>query len=180
MSEFSGNGAESFTKITSKKYRSLTSFEPGHVSQFPKKYEEAEECLEQAHQLASTLKDAQTEGKILNEIAKLYLTKDKTEETIDILLKIRKLCQENKIEVDEELSLMKLGQAYEKKGEFNNAIQIMKEGKRKAKEAGNGPCMGTPSQASRILSGWSQEFVQRGGLYGSKPFIGPWLGEKKR
>ena len=115
MSEFSGNGAESFTKITSKKYRSLTSFEPGHVSQFPKKYEEAEECLEQAHQLASTLKDAQTEGKILNEIAKLYLTKDKTEETIDILLKIRKLCQENKIEVDEELSLMRLGQAYEKR-----------------------------------------------------------------
>ena len=73
------------------------------------------------------MKDAQTEGKILNEIAKLYLTKDKTEETIDILLKIRKLCQENKIEVDEELSLMRLGQAYEKKGEFNNAIQIMKE-----------------------------------------------------
>ncbi|MBT3922159.1 MAG: tetratricopeptide repeat protein [Nitrospina sp.] len=112
-----------------------------HNSQ--KKYAEAEEYLEQAHQLASSLEDAQTEGKILNEMARLYLAKDKTEEAIDILLKKRKLCQENKIEVDEELSLLRLGLAYEKKGEFDKAIQTMKEGKKKAKEVRNGPCMGT-------------------------------------
>ena len=56
-----------------------------HNSQ--KKYEEAEECLNRAQQLASTLKDAQTEGKIFNEMARLYLAKNKTEEAIDILLK---------------------------------------------------------------------------------------------
>ena len=112
-----------------------------HNSQ--KKYEEAEECLDQAQQLASTLKDAQTEGKIFNEMARLYLAKNKTEEAIDILLKKMKLCQENKIEVDEEISLMRLGLAYEKKGEFDKAIQTMKDGKRKAKEARNGPCMET-------------------------------------
>ncbi|MBT3184886.1 MAG: tetratricopeptide repeat protein [Nitrospina sp.] len=112
-----------------------------HNSQ--KKYVEAEECLEQARQLASTLEDAKIEGKILNEMARLYLAKDRAEEAIDILLKKRKLCQENKIEVDEELSLLRLGLAYGKEGEFDKAIQTMKEGKKKAKEAGNGPCMGT-------------------------------------
>ncbi len=108
-----------------------------------KKYAAAEECLEQASQLATTLKDAQTGGEVFNEMARLYLITDKTQETIEILLQKRKLCQENKITVDEEISLLRLGLAHEKNGEFGKAILAMKEGQAKAKEAGNGSCMGT-------------------------------------
>ena len=39
--------------------------------------------------------------------------------------------------------MIRLGLAYEKKGEFDKAIQTMKDGKRKTKEARNGPCMET-------------------------------------
>ena len=140
---FLETGLKVSQRLSQKNIEALHLLNLGAFHNSQKKYEEAEECLDQAQQLASTLKDAQTEGKALNEMARLYLTKNKTEEAIDILLKKRKLCQENKIEIDEEISLMRLGLAYEKKGEFDKAIQTMKDGKRKAKEAGNGPCMGT-------------------------------------
>jgi len=140
---FLETGLKVSQRLSQKNIEALHLLNLGAFHNSQKKYEEAEECLDQAQQLASTLKDAQTEGKVLNEMARLYLTKNKTEEAIDILLKKRKLCQENKIEIDEEISLMRLGLAYEKKGEFDKAIQTMKDGKRKAKEAGNGPCMGT-------------------------------------
>ncbi len=106
-----------------------------------KKYVSAEECLNQADQLSST--DIQTKGKIINELARLYLSQDKINEAIDILLRKKQLCREHKLEVDEEVSLMRLGLAYEKKGDFDKAVQIMMEGKGKAKEVGNVSCMGT-------------------------------------
>lgn len=108
-----------------------------------KKYEEAGECFVQAEQITTTLEDAKIAGKVFNEMARLSLTTNKPEEAIDILLKKEKLCQKNKIEVDEEISLMQLGLAYEKKGEFNKAIRSMQEGQRRAKESQNGPCMAT-------------------------------------
>lgn len=108
-----------------------------------KKYAVAEEHLEKAHQLSITLKDMASEAKIFNEMARLYLVTDKAEEAINILLKKRKLCQENKINVDEEISALRLGLAYEKTGEFNKAVQAFKDGQRKAKESGNSSCMGT-------------------------------------
>ena len=90
-----------------------------HLSQ--KNNVAAEACLEKAHQMAANLNDAQSEGKILNEIANLHLIKNRPEEAIEALFKKSKLCQENNIEIDEELSLLRLGMAYEKKGEFNKS-----------------------------------------------------------
>ncbi len=106
-----------------------------------KKYVSAEECLNQANQLSST--DIQTKGKVINELAKLFLSQDKFNEAIDILLQKKQLCRENNLEIDEEVSLMRLGLAYEKKGDFDKAVQIMIKGKGKAKEVGNGSCMRT-------------------------------------
>lgn len=107
------------------------------------RYNEAEENLLQANQLANTLQDAKITGKVLNEMARLYLATDKTDETIDTLLDKRKLCRENNVEVDEEISLLRLGLAYEKKGEFIKAIETMTEGQTKARTAGNGHCVET-------------------------------------
>ena len=112
-----------------------------HISH--KKYDAAEDHLEQAHRLTTTLKDALTEGKVFNEMARLYLATGKAEEAINILLKKRKLCQENKIYVDEEITSLRLGLAYEEKGEFSKAVQALKDGQMKAKDAGNCSCMGT-------------------------------------
>lgn len=44
--------------------------------------------------------------------------------------------------MDEEISALRLGLAFEKKGEFSKAIQALNEGQRKAKEAKNCSCMG--------------------------------------
>ncbi len=110
-----------------------------HISQAG--YSNATEYLEQANQLATTLQDVKGKGKVLNEMARLYLTMDKPSEAIETLLEKRKLSQENKIEVDEEISLLRLGLAYEKKGEFVKAIETMKEGLKKAKGAENAHCL---------------------------------------
>ncbi|MBT5632937.1 MAG: tetratricopeptide repeat protein [Nitrospina sp.] len=107
------------------------------------KLDVAEECLKQADQLATPVENPQTRGKIYNEMARLYLAKNKAEESINVLLKKRKLCQEHKVAVDEEISALRWGLAYEQKGEFNKAILMLNEGKKMAKEAGNSSCMGT-------------------------------------
>jgi tetratricopeptide (TPR) repeat protein len=108
-----------------------------------RKYDDAGDHLDQAHQIVTTLEDVATEGKIFNEMARLYLATDKADEAIEILLKKVKLCQENKVEVDEEISALRLGLAYEKKGEFSKAVQALKGAQRLAKEAENSSCMGT-------------------------------------
>ena len=107
------------------------------------KYGLAEECFQQANQLSTAPEEASTRGKVFNEMAGLYLAQGKANEAINILSQKRKSCLENKIEVDEEVSLMILGLAYEKNEDFEKAIQTMIEGKRKAKTCENGPCMET-------------------------------------
>jgi tetratricopeptide (TPR) repeat protein len=112
-----------------------------HISQ--KKYDVAEESLDQAQKLATELEDVQTGGKIFNEMARLLLATDKADEAIKILLKKKKLCIENNIKVEEEITALRLGLAYERKGEYNKAILAFKEGKSQAKDAGNSACMAT-------------------------------------
>jgi tetratricopeptide (TPR) repeat protein len=103
-----------------------------------KKYDVAENHLDQAQKLATDLKDVSTEGRVFNEMARLCLDTKRTEKAINILLKKIKLCA-----VDEEISAMRLGLAYEQKGEFDKAVPVLKEGQRKAKETENSSCMGT-------------------------------------
>ena len=110
-----------------------------HISQA--KYKEAGEYLQHADELATTLQDPLSKGKVLNEMARLYLTTNKPSETIEVLLDKIKLCQENNIEVDDEISLLRLGLAYVKKNEFSKAIETMKEGQIKAKQVENGRCL---------------------------------------
>ncbi|MBT3365870.1 MAG: tetratricopeptide repeat protein [Nitrospina sp.] len=129
-------------RLNKKDLEALNLLNLGAFHNSQNKYDVAEECLKQADQLATTLENPQIRGQIFNEMARLYLAKNMTEESINILLKKKKLCQEHKVEVDEEISALRLGLAYEQKGEFDKAILVLKEGKRKAKEAGNSSCMG--------------------------------------
>jgi len=143
------------------------------------KYEEARDYLEQANQLAATLQDAHIQGKALNEMARLYLTTDKAGETIDTLLDKRKLCQENKIAVDEEISLLRLGLAYEKKGEFGKAIEAMTEGQKKAREAGNGHCLETILKHLGFCLGAVQDFPKAGDYFEASLGLARGLGKRK-
>ena len=108
-----------------------------------KKYVAAKEYLERANQLIATLEDYPTQAKIYNEMAKLHLAQNKNEDAIDILLQKKELCLKHQFEVDEDISLMRLGLAYEQTGEFDKAVPKMKEGVRKAKDAKNGLCIAT-------------------------------------
>lgn len=110
-----------------------------HISQ--SNYTDASEYLEQANKLALSMQDVKGKGKALNEMARLCLATDKPDEAIEALLEKRKLLLENKIEIDEDISLLRLGLAYEKKGEFDKAIETMKEGLKKAKAAENAHCL---------------------------------------
>jgi tetratricopeptide (TPR) repeat protein len=140
---FLETGLKVSQRLGKKEVESLHLLNLGSFLISQKKYKDAEEHFEQAHEIATSLKDVQTEGKICNEIARLYLATGKADEAINVLLQKIKLCQENKIEVDEEISALRLGLAYEQKGEFSKAVQALKGGQRKAKESQNSSCMGT-------------------------------------
>ncbi len=148
-----------------------------HISQA--RYKEADEYLKKADQLATTLQDPQSKGKVLNEMARLHLTTDKPDETIDELLEKRKLCQESKIEVDEETSLLRLGLAYEKKGEFNKAIEVMKEGQKKARQAEKGHCLEILLKHLGFCLGEIQDFSSADEYCEASLEIARGLGKKK-
>jgi tetratricopeptide (TPR) repeat protein len=148
-----------------------------HISQA--KYKEAEEYLQQANQLATTLQDAQITGKVLNEMARLYLATDKAEETINTLLDKRKLFQESKVEVDEEISLLRLGLAYEKKGEFSKAIEAMKEGQKKARANGNGHCVETFLKHLGFCLGEAQDLTNAEDYFEASLGLARSLGKRK-
>ena len=112
-----------------------------HISQA--RYKEAGQYLENANKLASDIQDPQSKCKVLNETARLYLSTNKLDETINVLLEKIKLCQENKIILDDEITLLRLGLAYERKGEFKKAVEAMKEGKAKARQIENSQCLET-------------------------------------
>jgi tetratricopeptide (TPR) repeat protein len=143
------------------------------------RYKEASEYLEQANELATTLQDPQSKGKVLNEIARLYLTTNKPDETVEVLLEKIKLCQENKIGVDDEISLLRLGLAYEKKGEFNKAIEAMKEGQIKAKQAENGHCLETLLKHLGFCLGEIQDFPRAEEYFDACLGLARGLGKKK-
>lgn len=148
-----------------------------HISQA--RYTDASKHLEQADQLATTLQDTLSKGKVLNELARLHLTTDKPDETINVLLEKRKLCRENKIDVDEEISLLRLGLAYEKKGEFSKAIQAMKEGQKIAKEAGNAHCLETLLKHLGFCLGEIQDFSRAEDYFDACLELARGLGKKK-
>ncbi|MBC8286529.1 MAG: hypothetical protein H8E42_03545 [Nitrospinae bacterium] len=148
-----------------------------HISQA--KHKQASEYLEQADQLATTLQDPQSKGKILNEMARLHLTTGKTDEAIEVLLEKRQLCQENKIEVDEEISLLRLGLAFEKKGEFGKAIEAMKEGQIRAKETENAHCLETLLKHLAFCLGEVQDFSSAEDYFDASLGLARDLGKKK-
>ena len=147
-----------------------------HISQA--ECEKAGEYLEQANQLASTLQDAQSKAKVLNEMARLYLSTDKAGSAIVVLLEKKKLCRENKITIDEEISLLRLGLAYESKGDFSKAIEAMKEGQKRAKETGNGHCMETLLKHLGFCLGEIQDFPNAEDYFSASLKLARDLGKK--
>jgi tetratricopeptide (TPR) repeat protein len=105
------------------------------------KYEDANECLDQAAHLAEKLEMTQAECQILNELATYYLATKKPDEAIQSLLKKQNLERIKKFEVEPEAGWTRLGLAYEQKGELEKAVAALKEGLHKAKEMGNGLCL---------------------------------------
>lgn len=148
-----------------------------HISQA--RYNEAGEYLEQANKLATTLQDPLSKATVLNEMARLSLTTNKPDETIEMLLEKIKLCQDNNIEVDEEISLLRLGLAYEKKGEFNKAIKTMKEGQVKAKQTENGHCLETLLKHLGFCLGEIQDFPNAEEYCDASLGLARGLGKKK-
>ncbi len=148
-----------------------------HISQA--KYKEAGEYLERANELATTLQDPLSKGKVLNEMARLHLTTNKPGETIEVLLEKIKLCQDNKVVVDEEISLLRLGLAYEKKGEFSKAIKVMKEGQLKARQAENGHCLETLLKHLGFCLGEIQDFPSAEEYFDASLGLARDLGKKK-
>lgn len=148
-----------------------------HISQA--RYKEAGEYLEQANEMATTLQDPLRKGKVLNEMARLSLTTNKPGDTIELLLEKIKLCQENKIEVDEEISLLRLGLAYEKEGEFSKAIEAMNEGQIKAKQAENGHCLETLLKHLGFCLGEINDFPSAEEYFDASLGLARSLGKKK-
>lgn len=148
-----------------------------HISQA--RYEEAGDYLEQANQLGTTLQDPQMLGKVLNEMARLYLTTDKIDETIDVLLDKRNLCQQNNIEVDEEISLLRLGLAYEKKGAFDKAVEALQAGKNKARAAKNGHCLETILKHLGFCLGSAKDFSSAYDYFEASLGLARGLGKRK-
>lgn len=148
-----------------------------HISQV--RYKEAKEYLEQADELANTIEDPLCKGRVLNEMARLYLTNNKPDKAIETLLKKIKLCQESKIKVDDEISLLRLGLAYEQKGEFNKAIGVMKEGQIKARQAENGHCLETLIKHLGYCLGEIQDFSSAEEYFDASQELAKGLGKKK-
>jgi tetratricopeptide (TPR) repeat protein len=105
------------------------------------KYEGAKECLDIAKPLAEKLAMVHMECQILNELATYYLAIKKPDEVIKSLLKKQNLERINNFEIEPETGWARLGLAYEKKGELEQAVAALKEGLHKAKEMGNGLCL---------------------------------------
>ncbi len=106
------------------------------------KFAEAKEYLDQAVKLAEKFGMVQAEGQILNELATYYLSTDQPDEAIQRLLKKQKLERQNNFEIEPEITWKRLGLAYEQKGEFGKALHALQEGLKKARDTGNGSCLG--------------------------------------
>ena len=112
-------------------------------------------------------------------MARLHLTNNKPVEAIEALLKKIKLGHENKIKVDDEISLLRLGLAYEKKGEFNKAIGALKEGQIKARQAENGHCLETLLKHLGYCLGEIQDFSSAEEYFDASQELAKGLGKKK-